>query len=117
MSRNQLPQLGGSVAVLAPLRSCVTGWARPVAVTVGLNLPVTIFPVGCAGRLTSFAETGDGRYLVTLTRIARLRIVEEVTERPPYRRYRFPPEPLAGYMESAVRSGHRVAEELGRPQN
>ncbi len=34
--------------------------------------------VGCAGRITSFAETGDNRYLITLTGIARFRIVEEI---------------------------------------
>lgn len=41
--------------------------------------------VGCAGRLTAFAETGDGRYLVTLTGVARFRIVEELTATTPYR--------------------------------
>ena len=30
-------------------------------------------PVGCAGRITSFAETGDGRYMITLTGICRFR--------------------------------------------
>jgi Lon protease-like protein len=34
--------------------------------------------IGCAGRITSLAETGDGRYLVTLTGIARFAIREEV---------------------------------------
>ena len=34
--------------------------------------------VGCAGRMTSFAETGDSRYLITLTGIARFQVVEEV---------------------------------------
>src|ERR1700740_2845069 len=29
-----------------------------------MNPPV--YPVGCAGRLTSFSETDDGRYLITL---------------------------------------------------
>jgi len=33
--------------------------------------------VGCAGRVTAFSETGDGRYLVTLTGIARFVVVEE----------------------------------------
>jgi uncharacterized protein len=41
--------------------------------------------VGCAGRLTSFSETGDGRYLVTLTGIARFRITEEVATGTPFR--------------------------------
>ncbi|WP_181705060.1 LON peptidase substrate-binding domain-containing protein [Chthonobacter rhizosphaerae] len=34
--------------------------------------------VGCAGRITSLSESGDGRYLITLTGVARFRIVEEV---------------------------------------
>lgn len=38
-----------------------------------------LYGVGCAGRLTQFAETGDGRYLVTLTGIARFRVEREVT--------------------------------------
>lgn len=41
--------------------------------------------VGCLGRLTSFAETGDGRYLVSLEGICRFRVVEELHSRLPYR--------------------------------
>ena len=45
-------------------------------------------PVGCAGRVTSFAETSDGRYLVTLTGVCRFRIGEELPSRSPYRQVR-----------------------------
>ncbi|GLK81879.1 LON peptidase substrate-binding domain-containing protein [Methylopila turkensis] len=44
--------------------------------------------VGCAGRLTAFAETGDGRYLVTLTGVARFRLAEELKVKTPYRQVR-----------------------------
>lgn len=44
--------------------------------------------IGCAGRLTSFGETGDGRYLVTLTGVARFRVVEELSVVTPYRQVR-----------------------------
>ncbi len=44
--------------------------------------------IGCAGRITQFAETGDGRYLVTLTGIARFALVEEVAAVTPYRQSR-----------------------------
>jgi Lon protease-like protein len=44
--------------------------------------------VGCAGRLTAMGETGDGRYLVTLTGVARFRVVEELTVMTPYRQVR-----------------------------
>ena len=45
-----------------------------------------LFPVGCAGRLTQIAETGDGRYLVTLTGVARFRLDSELAATTPYRR-------------------------------
>src|SRR6202030_4390495 len=42
------------------------GMIQPNDPTVpGMNPPV--YPVGCAGRLTQFTETDDGRYLITLT--------------------------------------------------
>ncbi len=42
--------------------------------------------VGCAGRITSFSETEDGRYMITLTGLSRFRVAEEVTGFVPYRR-------------------------------
>ena len=44
--------------------------------------------VGCAGRITSFAETSDGRYLITLTGIARFRVTTELPSQAPYRQVR-----------------------------
>lgn len=41
--------------------------------------------VGCAGRITSFAETSDGRYLITLTGVARFTLGEELPTPAPYR--------------------------------
>ncbi len=45
----------------------------------------TLFDVGCAGRITSFSETGDGRYLITLTGVRRFRITDEITSDASYR--------------------------------
>ena len=42
--------------------------------------------IGCAGRLTGFSETEDGRYMITLTGIARFRLRDEVQGFTPYRR-------------------------------
>lgn len=42
--------------------------------------------IGCAGRVTQFSETEDGRYMVTLSGLSRFRIMEEVTGFSPYRR-------------------------------
>ena len=41
---------------------------------------------GCAGRLTGFSETEDGRYMVTLSGISRFRVLQEVQGFTPYRR-------------------------------
>jgi|TARA_B100001094_G_scaffold171042_1_gene165433 Lon protease-like protein len=41
--------------------------------------------VGCAGRISSFSETGDGRYLVTLTGLIRFEIAQELDTTTPYR--------------------------------
>jgi len=49
-----------------------------------LNPP--LYPVGCAGRITQFNETDDGRYLVTLTGVSRFRIREELPLLAGYRR-------------------------------
>ncbi|MBB3711160.1 hypothetical protein FHS00_000722 [Limimaricola variabilis] len=42
--------------------------------------------IGCAGRLTAFSETEDGRYMVTLSGISRFRVTREVDGFTPYRR-------------------------------
>jgi uncharacterized protein len=44
--------------------------------------------VGCAGRLTSYSETDDGRYLITLTGICRFAVKEELAVTTPYRQVR-----------------------------
>lgn len=49
------------------------------------SVPV-LSSVGCAGRITSFSETEDGRYMVTMTGLSRFRVIEEVTGFVPYRR-------------------------------
>jgi Lon protease-like protein len=48
-------------------------------------------PVGCLGRITSFAETGDGRYIVSLTGICRFRLLEEKETHHPFRTFRIAP--------------------------
>ena len=47
--------------------------------------------VGCVGRVTSFAETGDGRYLVSLQGICRFRVAKEIAVKTPYRQCRILP--------------------------
>lgn len=44
--------------------------------------------VGCIGRLTSFAETGDGRYLISLQGVCRFRVIAEQATKTPFRHCR-----------------------------
>jgi len=45
-----------------------------------------LYPIGCAGRITQFAETDDGRFLITLTGTCRFRVDQEVASMRGYRR-------------------------------
>ncbi|MCX5514031.1 peptidase S16 [Kaistia algarum] len=53
-----------------------------------------LFPIGCMGRITSYGETDDGRYMICLTGISRFRIVEEVEAVSGFRRCRVTAEPF-----------------------
>jgi Lon protease-like protein len=52
--------------------------------------------VGCLGRITQIAETGDKRYMLDLTGVARFRVAEELTVMTPYRQVR------ADYSDFAI---------------
>ena len=42
--------------------------------------------IGCAGRITQFSETEDGRYMMTLGGVSRFRVIKEVEGFSPYRK-------------------------------
>jgi Lon protease-like protein len=44
-----------------------------------------LYKIGCAGRITQIAETGDGRYLMQLTGVARFRVIQELPVATAYR--------------------------------
>lgn len=47
--------------------------------------------VGCLGRITSFAETGDGRYLISLQGVCRFRVMDELAVKTAFRQCRIAP--------------------------
>ena len=47
--------------------------------------PVPVFRVGCAGRITTFQESGDGRLLIQLTGVCRFQIAREIVSGKAYR--------------------------------
>jgi Lon protease-like protein len=44
-----------------------------------------LFRVGCVGRITQLAETGDGRYILELTGVSRFKVLEELSVLTAYR--------------------------------
>lgn len=64
------------------------GMIQPDDTKPGSASHPALYEVGCAGRLTHLQETGDGRYLITLTGIARFRVREELSAATPYRQCR-----------------------------
>lgn len=64
-----------------------------------------ICQVGCLGRITSLAESGDGRYLIALQGVCRFRVADEPSVKSPFRQCRI--VPFAGDL-SEERSGGEV---------
>ncbi|WP_210529246.1 LON peptidase substrate-binding domain-containing protein [Rubellimicrobium arenae] len=59
------------------------GMIQPFETPTGAD---RLHSIGCAGRLTAFSETEDGRYMITLSGVSRFRVVREIEGFPPYRR-------------------------------
>jgi Lon protease-like protein len=66
----------------------IIGMIQPEGEPIPGQKAPRLMNVGCAGRITQLAETGDGRYLVTLTGIARFRLLQEMPATTPYRQCR-----------------------------
>ena len=45
-----------------------------------------LYNIGCAGKITSFSETDDGRYLIILNGISRFKIIKEIKSGKLYRK-------------------------------
>jgi hypothetical protein len=68
--------------------------------------------VGCIGRITQLAETGDGRYLLTLTGVARFEIVEEIRALTPYRQANVSYQRFASDFEARAGEEFAAANDL-----
>lgn len=60
------------------------GMVQPNPADRYANKPA-VYPVGCAGRITSFSETNDGRLLIVLSGVCRFCLVEEIPTTRGYR--------------------------------
>lgn len=52
-------------------------------------------PVGCLGRVVQYAETGDGRFVITLMGVSRFRVANEIPTKRLFRTVRIDVEPFA----------------------
>jgi uncharacterized protein len=78
------------------------GMIQPDADEANASLHPKLYSIGCAGRITQFSETGDGRYLVTLTGVARFKVQAEIDNVMPYRQAHIDFEPyLADFTARA----------------
>lgn len=63
------------------------GMSQPKSGQGPATAPDPVYEIGCAGRITALEETDDGRYVITLTGVARYRAGEEVATMRGYRRF------------------------------
>ena len=71
------------------------GMIQPDVAHGGPHDKPALYKVGCVGRMTQIAESGDGRYLIELTGVARFRVEEELKVATPYRQCRVTFAPFA----------------------
>jgi len=76
-------------------RHRLIGMIQPDTAHPGPEDKPNLYKIGCVGRITQLAESGDGRYLLELTGVARFRIEEELAVLTPYRQCRVTYQPFA----------------------
>tara|TARA_A200000113_G_scaffold214911_1_gene218743 strand:+ start:23 stop:667 length:645 start_codon:yes stop_codon:yes gene_type:complete len=52
------------------------------------EMPPELHDIGCAGKITTFKETDDGRYLIEIKGLIRFRIINEIKVENKYREFR-----------------------------
>ena len=72
---------------LTMIEDCLKTPNRLIGMIQPTSVEGRLQSIGCAGKLTQFSETEDGRYMITLSGISRYRIESEVEGFTPYRRF------------------------------
>ena len=98
LPRSRLPLNIFEPRYLAMLTDCMKTEQRLIGMIQPRPTPKgdeRLSAIGCAGRLTGFSETDDGRYMITLTGVSRFRILAEFDGFTPYRRAKVDWAPFA----------------------
>ena len=61
------------------------GMIQPKNIKKSVNKKLPLHDVGCLGKISSFSETDDGRFLIELKGIIRFKIINEITSDKKYR--------------------------------
>jgi Lon protease-like protein len=61
------------------------GMIQPKSINNENSIVPSLHKIGCLGKITSFKETDDGRYLIDLKGVIRFKIVKEIADNKPYR--------------------------------
>jgi len=62
------------------------GMVQPKSSSKNQSIPI-LHEVGCLGKITSFKETEDGRYLIELRGLIRFKIIKEIKSSKEYQKY------------------------------
>ena len=89
----------------------LVGMIQPDPARPGPEDKPVLYKIGCVGRLTQIAESGDGRYLIQLTGISRFRIRHELAAATLYRQCEVDYAPFAD--DFIARKGE---EQVDRPR-
>jgi hypothetical protein len=102
LPRGQMPLNIFEPRYLAMVDDCLRdghrliGMIQPDATQAGPEDKPPLFKIGCVGRITQLTESGDGRYLLELTGVARFRIEQELPVKTDYRQAKVTYAPFAG---------------------
>lgn len=88
----------------------IIGMVQPALNASGLSEPPALCQIGCLGRVIQFSETGDGRYLITLSGVTRFRVLEEMSVDTPFRQCRIATDEFADLSEP-----RRGEDDVDRP--
>ena len=87
LPRSRLPLHIFEPRYLAMIEDCLKTPHRLIGMLQPTGNDGRLHSIGCAGKLTQFSETEDGRYMITLTGISRYRLDNEIEGFTPYRRF------------------------------
>ncbi|WOI56343.1 LON peptidase substrate-binding domain-containing protein [Palleronia sp. LCG004] len=88
LPRGKLPLHIFEPRYLAMIEDCMKTPHRLIGMVQPRDVPEgaekRLHSIGCAGRLTGFSETEDGRYMITLSGVSRFRVKRETEGFEPY---------------------------------